>query len=181
MVTDLSALHRAATRLIEQATFGDMLMVEEFLDGEEVTVTVMPPASPRPDGTVGGRHWPLRPVCRFGQQDGVAPYNGDVPVTANSKAMSVDRLADPAVAAMIKDCCAAAEYVGARAAIRIDCRRDHTGTFKLFDLNMKPNMTGPGRPGRADQQSLSAIAARAEGWSYTDLLLAMLASSWTAA
>lgn len=43
---------------------------------------------------------------------------------------------------------------------------------------MKPNMTGAGRPGRSDQDSLSAIAARAAGWSYADLLVAMLGSAW---
>jgi len=73
---------------------------------------------------------------------------------------------------------AAAALVDARTAIRIDCRADRHGLFKLFDLNMKPNMTGPGRPGREDQDCLSAIAARASGWSYVDLLQAMLAAKW---
>jgi hypothetical protein len=44
---------------------------------------------------------------------------------------------------------------------------------------MKPNMTGPGRPGREDQDCLSAIAARAEGWTYAGLLRAMLAAKWS--
>ena len=44
------------------------------------------------------------------------------------------------------------------------------GPFKLFDLNMKPNMTGPGRPGRDDQDSLVCMAAAAHGWSFQDLL-----------
>ena len=43
---------------------------------------------------------------------------------------------------------------------------------------MKPNMTGAGRPGRADQDCLSAIAARADGWSYAQMLDAMLATAW---
>lgn len=53
---------------------------------------------------------------------------------------------------------------------------DAEGVFRLFDLNMKPNMTGPGRPGRGDQDCLSALAARAEASTYADLLLAMLAA-----
>ncbi|MEG3173758.1 biotin carboxylase [Sphingomonas sp. ZB1N12] len=178
LVRSLGDLHDAATALIKAATFGDMLMVEEFLDGDEMTVTIMPPASPRPDGSPAPTHWALPPVYRFDQRGGVAPYNGDVPVTANSVAISPERLRDPVILAMIERCVLAAALVDARTAIRIDCRADRHGTFKLFDLNMKPNMTGPGRPGREDQDCLSAIAARAEGWSYVDLLLAMLAAKW---
>jgi hypothetical protein len=59
---------------------------------------------------------------------------------------------------MIDGCVLAAGLVDARTAIRIDCRADRHGVFKLFDLNMKPNMTGPGRPRREDQDCLSAIA-----------------------
>lgn len=178
LVETADALHDAAARLIEVATFGDILMVEEFLDGEEMTVTVMPPASPRPDGTRSVTHWALRPVYRFDQRGGVAPYNGDVPVTANSIAIDRERLGDPAIAAMMDACVTAASLVDARTTIRIDCRADGDGLFKLFDLNMKPNMTGPGRPGRDDQDCLSAIAARADGWSYSDLVQAILAARW---
>ena len=178
LVRDMAGLRRAAEDLLDEGRFGDTLMVEEYLDGEEVTVTVMPPASPRPDGDVGPTHWALRPVRRFDQRDGVAPYNGDVPVTANSAAIDAERLVDPDVVTMIEACVAAARLVGARAAIRIGCRQDGEGVFRLFDLNMKPNMTGPGRPGRDDQDSLSAIGARADGWDYTDLLMAMYAAAW---
>lgn len=177
-VRDMAGLRHAAEKLLDEGRFGDTLMVEEFLDGEEVTVTVMPPASPRPDGTAGPEHWALRPVRRFDQRDGVAPYNGDVPVTANSVAMEEGRLSDPDVIAMIAACVEAARLVEARAAIRIDCRQDPAGAFRLFDLNMKPNMTGPGRPGRDDQDSLSAIGARADGWNYPDFLMAMCAAAW---
>jgi hypothetical protein len=177
LVESLGDLRAAA--LIEAATFGDMLMVEEFLGGDEMTVTVMPPASPRSDGSRASTHWALPPVYRFDQRGGVAPYNGDVPVTANSIAISPEQLRNPAIAAMIDSCVSAAALVDARTTIRIDCRADRHGTFKLFDLNMKPNMTGPGRPGREDQDCLSAIAARAEGWNYVDLLLAMLSAKWT--
>jgi hypothetical protein len=88
-----------------------MLMVEEFLDGDEMTVTLMPPASPRPDGSRAPTHWALPPVYRFDQRGGVAPYNGDVPVTANSIAISPGRLRDPAIVAMIDSCVSAAALV----------------------------------------------------------------------
>jgi hypothetical protein len=163
MVSIIRDLRDAATALINAATVGDMLMVEEFLGGDEMTVTVMPPASPCPDGSRTWTHWALPPVYRFDQRGGVAPYNGDVPVTANSIAITPERLREPAVTAMINSRVSAAALVNARTAIRIDCRANRDGTFKLFDLNMKPNMTGPGRPGREDQDSLSAIAARGVG------------------
>ncbi|WP_420145691.1 biotin carboxylase [Sphingobium sp.] len=170
-VADRNGLIAAATALIESAKFGDTLIVEEYLAGEEVTVTVMPPVD-------GGSHRALRPVRRFNQEDGVAPYNGDVAVTANSVAIDEAELAQPAVQAMLDACVRAAQLVGARATIRIDCRADGQGDYKLFDLNMKPNMTGPGRPGRDDQDCLSAIAARADGWSFATLLENMLAAAW---
>jgi len=178
LVESLYALRGAATALIAAATFGDMLMVKEFLAGDEMTVTLMPSASPRPDGSRAQTHWAMPPVYRFDQCGGVAPYNGDVQVTANSIAITPERLLDPGIVAMIDSCVSAAALVDARTTIRIDCRADRDGTSRLFDLNMKLNMTGPGRPGREDQDCLSAIAARANGWSYADLLQAMLAAKW---
>ncbi|AYO78367.1 D-alanine--D-alanine ligase family protein [Sphingobium yanoikuyae] len=179
LVRDGDALNAAARSLIDEGKFGTLLMVEEFLDGEEMTITVLPPAAPRPSGERGDRHFALRPVLRFDQKDGVAPYNGDVAVTQNSVAISPERMEEAPVLAMLNACMKAAELVESRAAIRIDCRADASGQFKLFDLNMKPNMTGAGRPGRADQDCLSAIAARADGWSYAQMLDAMLATAWT--
>jgi D-alanine-D-alanine ligase len=44
---------------------------------------------------------------------------------------------------------------------------------------MKPNMTGASRPHRMDQDSLSALAARAIGWDFGSLLTNMLAQKWS--
>jgi hypothetical protein len=38
-------------------------------------------------------------------------------------------------------------------------------------------MTGPGRPGRENQASLTAMAATAEGWDYGTLLRNILAGA----
>ena len=39
------------------------------------------------------------------------------------------------------------------------------------------NMTGPGRPGREDQASLTAMSAAALGWTYPMLLEKLLATA----
>jgi D-alanine-D-alanine ligase-like ATP-grasp enzyme len=168
-VADLPALLEAAEALIASARFGDTVMLEQYLGGAEMTVTVLPAET----GFAA-----LPPVLRFNHHDGVAPYNGIVAVTQNSRALTPAEQAEPAVGRMMKHCLAAAALVQARAPVRIDCRGDEAGTMRLFDLNMKPNLTGAGRPGRDDQDSLSTIAARAMGWSYGDLLLDMLAQAW---
>ena len=129
LVRDLAAFHGATRALLDGGAFGNALIVEEFLDGQELTVTVMPR-----------------------QADLPAPYSSDI--------------------------ASALPPVGARAPIRIDCRADAHGRYKLFDLNMKPNMTGAGRPGREAEDSLSAIAARGLGWGYADLLARMASGSW---
>ncbi|KAG8159914.1 hypothetical protein KVR01_010551 [Diaporthe batatas] len=58
------------------------VMLEEFLQGEEATVTVMPPTAEKKG------YWSLPLVSRFNHHDGIAPYNGTVAVTANSKVMA---------------------------------------------------------------------------------------------
>ena len=167
-VDDHAACMDTAASLVDSGRFGDELIVEQFLEGAELTVTVMPGDAP----------WALPPVLRFNHQNGVAPYNGIVAVSANSRALSTAEQARPQVSAMLAACVAAASMVAARAPIRIDCRAGADGVLRLFDLNMKPNMTGAGRPGRDDQDSLSALAARALGWDYRELLLRMLDCAW---
>ncbi|KAL4893669.1 hypothetical protein BDV59DRAFT_176920 [Aspergillus ambiguus] len=141
------------------------VMVEEFLSGEEATITVMPPSLDRPE------YWSMPPVVRFNHADGIAPYNGVVAVTANSRTISDTEMKDSAFTELMRQCAQVAKIIGATAPIRVDARRFEPGSqFALFDINMKPNMTGPGRPGREDQASLTALAAAAIGWDYPTLL-----------
>lgn len=161
-----------------------VVMVEEFLRGEEATVTVMPPlqssgvlseAAVRNAGlnaNTVARHWALPPVKRFNHVDGIAPYSGIVAVTANSCVVTESELkTDPTLSEIMRECEAVASLLGVTAPIRIDIRRvKEGGKFALFDVNLKPNMTGPGRPERDDQASLSAMAAEAIGWDYPTLL-----------
>ncbi|KAK0126220.1 hypothetical protein ONS95_007834 [Cadophora gregata] len=155
------------------------VMIEEYLSGEEATVTVMPPSPSH------ATHWALPIVTRFGHEQGVAPYNGIVAVTANSRVVTQEECeAGVTYGEVMKECEGVAKLLGATAPIRVDVRRfgkakENGERFALFDVNMKPNMTGPGRPGRDDQASLTAIAAKGLGWDYKRLLREMIESAPT--
>lgn len=190
---------RSLEELIEhaQALFkqSPSIMVEEYLAGEEATVTVMPPISR------GGGYWALPVVTRFNHINGVAPYNGAVAVTANSRAITAAEGSQAAYKQVAEECERVAQELAVTAPIRIDVRRfkdSADSKFALFDVNMKPvcpvlpealkvwlkkiclqNLTGPGRPGREDQASLTLLAAEALGWDYQELLRRILDTSST--
>jgi D-alanine-D-alanine ligase-like ATP-grasp enzyme len=171
---NMGELIRHAMKLFEESP---AIMVEEFLAGEEATVTVMPPlpAAGKTD------YWALPVVTRFNHIHGIAPYNGVVAVTKNSRAVTEAEMRDdPAYDEVMDECVRAARLLRVAAPIRIDVRRldrSPRSKFALFDVNMKPNMTGPGRPGRDDQASLTLIAAAALGWDYKTLLSHILMTS----
>lgn len=168
-------------QMVASGDFGNAVLVEQYLSGQEITLTVMPPGTYVFDGQerVCPDYWCLPPVKRFNHHDGVAPYNGTVAVIDNSQVLTAMERASVAVQQVMQDCATAARLVKARAPIRIDCRQASTADqYFLFDVNMKPNMTGAGRSGRENQDSLSALAARAIGWSYVDLLKNMLQQAW---
>ncbi|HEU4828670.1 MAG TPA: hypothetical protein VFT04_05705 [Gemmatimonadales bacterium] len=160
--------------------YGSRAMVEEFLPGEEITIAVLPPGEYLRHGRLRGepRHWALPAIRRTGHQAGIAPYSGVVPIVRNSVPLLPDEAKHPDVLAAVAACERAAELIGARAAVRIDCRRSRAGQFTLFDVNLKPNLTGPGRPGRENEESLVALAARTAGWSYPELLRELLRGAW---
>jgi D-alanine-D-alanine ligase len=162
---------------------GTKVIIEELLADREITVTVMPPGTYRVESErrIEDDYWALPPVERFNHIAEIAPYNGAVAVTKNSRLFSVDTLEQTDVNRMLNECCIAARVLGARAPIRIDCRRTSPRSpFKMIDVNLKPNMTGPGRPNRDEQNSLSAIAANAIGWEYPDLVENILINAWPA-
>ena len=120
------------------------VLVEEYLTGEEGTITIMPPqqqqttnpeASPR-----FAKHWALPPVTRFNHVDGIAPYSGKVAVTVNSRAVSATEIErDPAYTAIMRQCEVVAGLLQTTAPLRIDIRRFRPGSdFALFDINVKP-------------------------------------------
>ncbi|WP_244614416.1 ATP-grasp domain-containing protein [Elizabethkingia argenteiflava] len=160
--------------------YGNVLYVEEFLSGEEVTITVMPPGEYiiNHQSVLKENYWSLPPVKRFNHENGIAPYNGTVAVINNSEVLSDERLKSEIVQQLCRDCETAARLVYAKAPIRIDCRSNADVKYFLFDLNMKPNMTGASRPHRQDQDSLTALAARKIGWDFDALVLNMLYQYW---
>ena len=185
-IEDLDQLIYVAKDLIAQtvlvdgqsyAKYGKALIVEEYLPGIEVTITVMPPGRYHINGRIESinTHWSMPPVERFNHVKGIAPYNGVVAVTQNSRVLN--KISAP-LKELARYCEVGAQCVGAVAPIRVDCRSKENGQFYIFDLNMKPNMTGSGRPGRDDQDSLSCMAARKIDWSYGDLLKNMLMQAW---
>jgi hypothetical protein len=115
-----------------------VVLLEEFLSGEEATITVMPP-SPG-SGRLG--YWSMPPVTRFNHDQGIAPYNGTIAVTANSRVVSEEEMRDPAYEEVMRQCEHVACLIKATAPIRIDVRRFGPGSgFAIFDVNMKPVCT----------------------------------------
>ena len=61
-----------------------VVMLEEFLQGEEATVTVMPPPSSKDD------YWAMPLVTRFNHEEGIAPYNRTIAIALNSRAITLE-------------------------------------------------------------------------------------------
>eukprot|EP00172_Hildenbrandia_rubra_P000852 Plantae.Rhodophyta-Hildenbrandia_rubra.ctg14867.p1 GENE.Plantae.Rhodophyta-Hildenbrandia_rubra.ctg14867~~Plantae.Rhodophyta-Hildenbrandia_rubra.ctg14867.p1 ORF type:complete len:476 (-),score=75.16 Plantae.Rhodophyta-Hildenbrandia_rubra.ctg14867:877-2304(-) len=163
------------------SSYGFKFMVEEFLCNEEVTITVLPPGryNIKGDKTRKEKHWSLPVIERFDHEDGIAPYSGAKAVVTNSYVLPEEKRLGADYLELSKQCEKAAELIGAVAPIRIDCRRNAQGKFRMFDLNLKPNMTGSIRPGRSDQDGLAALAARGVGWSYADMISNILYQAQT--
>lgn len=168
-------------RLFESKLFGTSVYAESYLTGDEITITVMPPGtySVRNKKKTIKEHWCLPVVKRFNHSKGIAPYSGKMAVIHNSKVLSVTEQNEENIQQVLLECVKAASLLNVKAPIRIDCRSDKTGKYYLFDLNLKPNMTGNIRRGRKDQNSLSTIAASAIAWSYTDFIRNILNQKWS--
>lgn len=160
--------------------FGTSVYVEEYLSGQEITITVMPSGTYQINSKlkIFDKPWCLPAVKRFNHQNGIAPYNGVVAIIQNSSILSKDERHTPKIKQVYDYCKKAGELLDIKAPIRIDCRADSKGNYYLFDLNMKPNMTGPSRAHRQKQDSLTSLAARGIGWSYFELLENMIKQAW---
>lgn len=156
-------LSKALKKELNEKIYGNKLMAEKFLKGNEITVSVFP------DGYV------LPVVERFNHHNGIAPYNGDVPVSENSRVVKVN---DKAIEKITEECKKAVKALKLKGLVRIDCRMNEKGEYIIFDFNPKPNMTGNIRPHRKNQSCLTMLSAEAMGWSYFDLLNKMLEYKW---
>lgn len=163
--------------LTNAKVYGTSFMLEPYLIGTEVTIAVMLPGTYDINGVAVKKeaYWCLPVVERFNHINGIAPYNGTVPVVKNSRVMKQNEILDN----LCEQCAKAAKILNVKSLIRIDCRADETGKFYLFDVNLKPNMTGASRSHRRDQDSLVMIAARELGWEFKDLLVYMKNTKWT--
>lgn len=156
-------LNSAAAKMQKSGLYGDVFIVEEFLPGQEITIPVFP------NGQC------LTPVERFNHQDGIAPYNGRVAVTANSRAV---KKPSPELGKILTACSEAVRILKLKALVRIDCRMGEDGEYRIFDFNLKPNMTLASRAHRPDQDSLVMISAAAENLSRTELLSRITKTRW---
>jgi hypothetical protein len=182
LVKDQNELEVILNELLITKEYGNSVYIEQYLSGQEITVTVMPPGEyqiSRQEKRFE-RPWCLPAVKRFNHQNGIAPYSGVVAVMDNSTVLDDGELSSESIQEVYDHCKKAGELVDIKAPVRIDCRADEHGNYFLFDLNMKPNMTGPSRPHRQNQDSLILLAARKIVWNYVDLLHNMLNQSWKA-
>ncbi|WP_075344634.1 ATP-grasp domain-containing protein [Tenacibaculum agarivorans] len=170
------------TKMFSESSYGNAAYVEQYLNGQEITITVMPQGNYTINNNEKyfNRPWCLPAVKRFNHNNGIAPYNGIVAVMENSEVLSDNELHTTEIQEVYEHCVKSAELIGIKAPIRIDCRANEQGKYFLFDLNMKPNMTGPSRTHRVNQDSLTLLSARKIGWDYFDLLNNMLNQKWKA-
>ncbi len=147
---------------MQSGKYGKYMMAEPYLPGREITLSVLP----------GGECLPV--VERFHHRNGIIPYSGEVPVSENSKAIPTE----PEMQLFCQCCSDAARLLKTKALIRIDGRQDQKGNFQMFDVNVKPNMTGSSRVHRQGQDSLSLLAARHQGLNYFEFLQKLLSFSW---
>ncbi len=175
-------LDKKLNELFSNKKYGNKVYVEQFLSGQEVTITVMPSGNYLIDNQeiVFDKPWTLPAIKRFNHKNGIAPYNGTVAVMKNSLVLTDNELNSKKIKKVYSHCIKAAGLINIKAPIRIDCRANNHGDYFLFDLNMKPNMTGPSRPHRENQDSLTLLAAKKIGWNYVDLLKNILNQAWKA-
>ena len=175
-------LDKNLSKLFSDNDYGNAAYVEQYLQGQEITITVMPKGNYMINSKqqLFNNPWCLPAVKRYNHHNGIAPYNGTVAVMENSEVLHEEELQSFEIQEVYKHCIKAAELTDIKAPIRIDCRANTQGKYFLFDLNMKPNMTGPSRPHRKNQDSLTLLSARKIGWTYFDLLNNMLHQKWNA-
>lgn len=180
VVNNRAEFIRESLKLIDSKRFGNKIMVESFLPGKEITLSLMPKGVYLIEDKEVEKNtpWLLPPVRRENHIQGIAPYSGIVPVSHNSYAIENQELEKAELKQVMEEARKVGQILEIKSPVRMDARQDTEGNYQIFDLNFKPNMTGASRPHRKRQDSLVMIAARAMGWTYEDLLLNMLRQAW---
>ncbi|WP_244614438.1 ATP-grasp domain-containing protein [Elizabethkingia argenteiflava] len=130
--------HAQLTKILKEMfashQYGNPLYVEEFLPGEEITISVMPLGiyTIHHQSVIKEEYWSLPPVRRFNHQKGIAPYNGTVAIIHNNEVVKDEKLRSPLFKKLCKDCETTAFLVGAKAPIRIDCRENANGGISFI-------------------------------------------------
>lgn len=107
-------LHFDLSKAIESRKYGNKMIAEEFLCGNEITVAVFPNAVSLPV------------VERFSHAGGIAPYSGDVPVSQNSRVTVCE---DENMTAIRSECEKAVKILDLKGLVRIDCRAGKSGRY----------------------------------------------------
>jgi D-alanine-D-alanine ligase-like ATP-grasp enzyme len=130
---DLKGLEAHVRRLFKDSP---RVMLEEYLEGEEATITVFPPSFEEGKDD----YWASPIVTRFNHEDGVAPFNSIIAVTSNSRVLASEEFEkDVQYQNASRECEEVARLLRVSAAMRVDVRRfKKDSKFALFDINMKP-------------------------------------------
>ncbi|KAF0396424.1 carboxylate--amine ligase [Gigaspora margarita] len=93
--------------------YGDTLILEEYLEGEEITATIMPPGTYDINfkNVAFNKYWHLPLVKRFNHNNGIAPYSGVVAVIENSSLISNEEAQNPIYNQVAQDCEKAAQIM----------------------------------------------------------------------
>ena len=166
--------------VFDQSKFGNELLIEPYLAGEEITISILPAGTYEgAEGELTYKHpWCLPVVIHSGHVKGITPYSGIEAVSQNSRVAAVNFQQRSVIQALCQSAAAAAAILGIKSVVRIDGRANDKGEFYLFDVNFKPNMTGAGRPGRDLHDGLTTLAAKSMGWNYSQLLTNLLKQQW---
>jgi D-alanine-D-alanine ligase len=154
-ITKVRAAADLAPAVAFAATFDPLVIVEEFVEGQELTASIL-----------GGEALPL---VRIEAPGGNYDYQNKY-FTDDTKYHCPAGVRPDVEAAIRRDALAAFRVLGCRGWGRADVMLRADGTYAFLEMNTSPGMTG---------HSLVPIAARAVGLSYPDLCLRILEGAAT--
>lgn len=106
--------------------YSPTVMLEEFLSGEEATITIMSPTRNV------SKYWAMPIVTRFNHDSDIASYNDVVVVTTNSRTLTSEKAKkDKRYSKASRQCEQVAELMRATAPIRVDIRRYNESRYPV--------------------------------------------------